>query len=214
MIVLRDIRFRYDTTYVLNGLNLTINAGDRIGLVGGNGTGKTTLCHIIMGLIKPNAGDVTIFDRTCQTESDFAEVRPNIGFLFQDSEDQLFCPTVLEDIAFGPLNLGKTPEEAKRIVSHTLSALNLKGFEERITYKLSGGEKRLVALATVLAMNPKVLILDEPTSGLDEDTTERLIAILNKSNLTYLVISHDKEFVNKTSSQILTLRNGSIDKES
>lgn len=214
MIVLRDIRFRYDTTYVLNGLNLTINAGDRIGLVGGNGTGKTTLCHIVMGLIKPDAGDVTIFDRTCQTESDFAEVRPNIGFLFQDSEDQLFCPTVLEDIAFGPLNLGKTPEEAKRIVSHTLSALNLKGFEERITYKLSGGEKRLVALATVLAMNPKVLILDEPTSGLDEDTTERLIAILNKSDLTYLVISHDKEFVNKTSSQILTLRNGSIDKES
>ncbi|MCX5872106.1 MAG: ATP-binding cassette domain-containing protein, partial [Deltaproteobacteria bacterium] len=114
----------------------------------------------------------------------------------------------------GPLNLGKTPEEAKRIVSHTLSALNLKGFEERITYKLSGGEKRLVALATVLAMNPKVLILDEPTSGLDEDTTERLIAILNKSDLTYLVLSHDKEFVNKTSSQILTLRNGSIDKES
>jgi cobalt/nickel transport system ATP-binding protein len=214
MITLSDVSFRYDAKYVLKAVNLTIKTGDRIGLIGGNGTGKTTLCHIIMGLIKPESGSVTIFGKRRQTESDFAEIRPRVGFLFQDSDDQLFCPTVLEDVAFGPLNLGKSADEAKKIVSKTLDHLNLSGFEERITYKLSGGEKRLVALATVLAMNPEVLILDEPTSGLDDDTTQRLIDILNKSSLTYLLISHDKEFTRKTSSSILTMDGGTIHGES
>lgn len=210
MIRLRDIRFKYNSRYILDGLNLHVRPGDRIGLVGPNGCGKTTLSHIIMGLLKPESGDVEIFGKVRSEESDFRDVRGKIGFLFQDADDQLFCPTVLEDVAFGPLNLGKSPEEAKAIVASTLAALKLDGFAERITYKLSGGEKRLVSVATVLAMEPKVLILDEPTTGLDEETTERLIEILTTSNLTYVIISHDREFVKRTADKVLQIKRGVI----
>ena len=184
--------------------------GDRIGLVGPNGSGKTTLCQIIMGLLAPESGDIEIFGKARMEERDFQEIRGRIGFLFQDADDQLFCPTVLEDVAFGPLNMGKSATEAKRIVTATLASLNLKGFEERITYQLSGGEKRLVSLATVLAMEPDMLILDEPTSGLDEETTERIIHILNESHLTFILISHDREFLEKTTNKILKIKNGII----
>jgi cobalt/nickel transport system ATP-binding protein len=210
MIRLRDIRFKYNSRYILDGLNLHVRPGDRIGLVGPNGCGKTTLSHIIMGLLKPESGDVEIFDKIRSEESDFREIRGKIGFLFQDADDQLFCPTVLEDVAFGPLNLGKSPDEAKAIVASTLAALKLDGFAERVTYKLSGGEKRLVSVATVLAMEPSVLILDEPTTGLDEETTERLIEILTTSNLTYLIISHDREFVKRTADKVLQIKHGVI----
>jgi cobalt/nickel transport system ATP-binding protein len=210
MIRLRDIRFKYNSRYILDGLNLHVRPGDRIGLVGPNGCGKTTLSHIIMGLLKPESGEVEIFGKIRSEESDFREVRGKIGFLFQDADDQLFCPTVLEDVAFGPLNLGKSPEEAKAIVASTLATLKLDGFAERITYKLSGGEKRLVSVATVLAMEPNVLILDEPTTGLDEETTERLIEILTTSNLTYVIISHDREFVKRTADKVLQIKRGVI----
>ncbi|HMK34128.1 MAG TPA: ABC transporter ATP-binding protein [Desulfomonilaceae bacterium] len=208
MIRLRNIRFSYNSRFVLNGLDLDVDRGDRIGLVGPNGSGKTTLCHIIMGLLAPVAGSVEIFGKKRVTEADFKEIRGKLGFLFQDADDQLFCPTVLEDVAFGPLNMGKPPEEAKRIVSSTLDSLKLTGFEDRITYQLSGGEKRLVSLATVLAMEPEVLILDEPTSGLDEQTTERLIEILKQSDLTYILISHDREFVQQTTNRIMRIKDG------
>jgi cobalt/nickel transport system ATP-binding protein len=208
MIRLRDIRFKYNSHYVLDGLNLDVEPGMRIGLLGPNGSGKTTLCHIVMGLLTPESGAVEIFGKLRSTEADFSEIRGKVGFLFQDADDQLFCPTVLEDVAFGPLNMGKSPEEAKRIVSSTLATLKLEGFEDRITYQLSGGEKRLVSLATVLAMEPEVLILDEPTSGLDEETTERLIEILRESNLTYILISHDAEFVKRTTNRALRISHG------
>jgi cobalt/nickel transport system ATP-binding protein len=187
-----------------------VQSGDRIGLVGPNGSGKTTLCHIIMGLLKPESGDVEIFGKMRREESDFADVRGRIGFLFQDADDQLFCPTVLEDVAFGPLNLGKTVDEAKDIVRRTLTSLKLEGFEERITYQLSGGEKRLVSLATVLAMEPELLILDEPTTGLDAETSERLAEILRESELPYILISHDREFVRQTTNTIYEIRQGKI----
>jgi len=210
MIHLRNVRFRYNSRYVLNGLDLRVSPGDRIGLVGPNGSGKTTLCQIIMGLLMPESGDVEIFGKARVEERDFHDIRGRIGFLFQDADDQLFCPTVLEDVAFGPLNMGKTPAEAKRIVSATLASLNLTGFEERITYQLSGGEKRLVSLATVLAMEPDILILDEPTSGLDEATTERIVHILNKSDLTFILISHDREFLERTTNKTLKIKDGII----
>lgn len=208
MIRLQDIRFKYNSRYILDGLNLDVAPGDRIGLVGPNGSGKTTLCHIIMGLLAPESGTVEVFGKKRVTEADFKEIRGKVGFLFQDADDQLFCPTVLEDVAFGPLNMGKTSDEAKRIVSATLSSLKLTGFEDRITYQLSGGEKRLVSLATVLAMEPEALILDEPTGGLDEETTERLIEILKESRLTYILISHDSEFVERTTNRTLRIENG------
>jgi len=210
MIHLRNVRFKYNSQYILNGLDLSVAPGDRIGLVGPNGSGKTTLCQIIMGLLPPESGDIEIFGKARVEEQDFQEIRGRIGFLFQDADDQLFCPTVMEDVAFGPLNMGKSPTEAKRIVTETLASLNLKGFEERITYQLSGGEKRLVSLATVLAMEPDMLILDEPTSGLDEETTERIIHILNESHLTFILISHDREFLERTTNKILKIKNGII----
>ncbi|MFH1117228.1 MAG: ABC transporter ATP-binding protein [Pseudomonadota bacterium] len=210
MIRLRNIRFKYNSRYVLDGLDFTVNRGDRIGLIGSNGCGKTTLCHIIMGLLMPDSGEVEIFGELRKTESDFRQVRGRIGFLFQDADDQLFCPTVLEDVAFGPLNMGKSPEEAMRIVQTTLASLHLDGFEDRVTYRLSGGEKRLVSLATVLAMNPEILILDEPTTGLDEETTERLVTILNGSDLTYILISHDSDFVGRTTNTVYRISGGTL----
>jgi len=210
MVRLRNIRFRYGSTYVLDGLDLDIEPGDHLGLLGSNGSGKTTLCHIIMGLLTPESGEVEIFGKKRTTESDFAEIRGRIGFLFQDSDDQLFCPTVMEDVAFGPLNLGEGPDQARLIVSQTLKSLQLEGFEDRITYKLSGGEKRLVSMATVLAMKPEFLILDEPTTGLDEKTSEHLIRILLESNLSYMIISHDRDFKKRSTTRLLEMKDGRI----
>jgi cobalt/nickel transport system ATP-binding protein len=210
MIHLSDIGFRFNSRPVLKSLEFRLEPGDRVGLVGPNGAGKSTLCHIIMGLLRPDSGVVEVFGRERVDEADFREVRERIGFLFQDPDDQLFCPTVMEDVAFGPLNQGKTPEEARRIVEKTLKSLNLHGFADRITYRLSGGEKRLVSLATVLAMEPEILILDEPTTGLDEKTTESLVHILRESELTYLVVSHDREFTARTTDKILEIRDGAI----
>jgi cobalt/nickel transport system ATP-binding protein len=137
-------------------------------------------------------------------------VRQNIGLLFQDPDDQLFSPTVLEDVAFGPLNQGKSTSEAKFIAKETLRSLGLSGVEDRVTYKLSGGEKRLVSLATVLAMKPKALLLDEPTTGLDSETTNRLINILNQLDLAYVFISHDMDFIVQTTDSVCGLLNGRI----
>ena len=210
MIQLTNIDFKYNSHPILNRVDFTVKAGDRIGLIGPNGSGKTTLCQIIMGLLKPEGGEVNIFGKERINEADFAEIRGRIGYLFQDSDDQLFCPTVLEDVAFGPLNLGKSTGEARRIVSETLDSLNLDGYEQRITYQLSGGEKRLVALATVLAMEPEALILDEPTNGLDEETSERITDLLTRSSFTYILISHDMQLVRRTTQKIFQLKRGAI----
>ncbi|MCA1959552.1 MAG: energy-coupling factor ABC transporter ATP-binding protein [Desulfomonile sp.] len=210
MIHLKNLSFRYNSRYVLKGIDFSMERGDRIGVVGPNGSGKTTLALIIMGLLTPECGEVEIFGRTRRVDADFHEVRRRIGFLFQDPDDQLFCPTVLEDVAFGPLNLDKTPEEVRRIVSCTLESLRLKGYENRVTHQLSGGEKRLVSLATVLAMEPEALILDEPTTGLDEETTGRLVDILTESNLSYMVISHDRDFLIRTTARLVALREGRL----
>ena len=211
---LNGITFGYPSRRsVLNGLELTFSKGQRIGLVGGNGSGKTTLFHIIMGLLKPTAGEIRAFRKSRETEADFKEVREKIGLLFQDSDDQLFCPTVAGDIAFGPLNLGKTQTEAREIVKETLETLGLLGFEDRVSYKLSSGEKRLVALATVIAMNPEALLLDEPTTGLDTKTTERIVGFLNnQTELSYIIISHDHEFLERTTQCIYKMAGGKIDK--
>ncbi|MFZ5569426.1 MAG: energy-coupling factor ABC transporter ATP-binding protein [Thermodesulfobacteriota bacterium] len=195
---------------VLSGLDLFVHPGDRIGLVAPNGSGKTTLFHIIMGLLKPSAGSITLFGNPIKRERDFAEIRHRIGLLFQDADDQLFSPTVLEDVAFGPLNMGKSKEEAIEISCKTLERLGLGGFEDRITYKLSGGEKRMVALATILAMSPAVLLLDEPTSGLDDQTKNRLKDILLSLDLAYILISHEFEFLAATTHKIFTMESGRI----
>lgn len=208
---LSKIRFGYPGgPLVINDLDFNLHAGDRIGLVAPNGSGKTTLFHIIMGLLKPLSGKIEAFGTPREAEADFIEVRRRIGLLFQDADDQLFSPTVLEDVAFGPLNLGKSRSEAIAVARKTLDFLGLNDFEERVTYKLSGGEKRLVSLATVLAMEPEVLLLDEPSTGLDASTKEKLIDILNGLDLSFILISHEFDFLSKTAGQIYTLDGGRI----
>lgn len=217
IINLKDVSFSYPGCVpALDTLNLQFHRWDRMGLIGPNGSGKTTLFHIIMGLLKPTSGRIEIFGEPIKEEKDFRRVRQRIGLLFQDSDDQLFSPTVLEDVAFGPLNLGKSRDEAKIIAQKTLESLSLGGFEHRITYKLSGGEKRLVSLATVLAMEPEVLLLDEPSTGLDEKTEKRLIDILKDLDLSYILVSHNIDFLLETTDYITYMANGkiSLDEES
>jgi len=211
IINLEDICFAYPgLAPALDKLNLQFHQGDRMGLMGPNGSGKTTLFYVIMGLLKPSSGTIEIFGRPLKQEKDFRMVRQRIGFLFQDADDQLFSPTVLEDVAFGPLNLGKSQDEAKTIARRTLESLGLAGFEDRITYKLSGGEKRLVSLATVMAMEPEVLLLDEPSTGLDETTEKRLVDILKRVDFSYILVSHNIDFLVETTNHITYMTNGKI----
>jgi len=206
-----DLKFSYQNgKNVFRNLNFSLHKKERIGLVGSNGAGKTTLFHIIMGLLKPSSGSLEVFDKGRKSEEDFLEVRQRIGLLFQDSDDQLFCPTVEEDIAFGPLNLGKTHEEAQLIVKETCAKLGLSGYERRITHRLSGGEKRLVALATVMAMNPECYLLDEPTTGLDDAATKRFLSYLNEHADTYIMITHNHALLSHTTDKVYELTDGTL----
>jgi cobalt/nickel transport system ATP-binding protein len=191
-------------------VDLSLGPGERVALIGPNGAGKSTLLHLLVGLQVPSAGEVQAFGRARRVEADFHEVRARAGLLFQDSDDQLFCPTVLEDVAFGPLNLGRTTEEARTDALRTLAALGLSGFEERVTHRLSAGEKRLVALATVLAMNPRVLLLDEPTNGLDEATETRLTELLAGMPQAMLIVSHDRRFLERLATRAVVLAEGRL----
>jgi cobalt/nickel transport system ATP-binding protein len=211
IIQLEGIRFAYTPGLpVLDNLDFTFHRGDKIGLLAPNGSGKTTLFHVIMGLLSPVAGSISLFGKRMERERDFAEMRLKIGLLFQDADDQLFCPTVIEDVAFGPLNMGKSRDEAVRISKETLEFLGLSDFENRITFKLSGGEKKLVSLATILSMSPEVLLLDEPLTGLDARTRSVITKILSRIGLSYIIISHDIEFLQETTSTIYSLQNGRL----
>jgi cobalt/nickel transport system ATP-binding protein len=211
LIELKDICFGYQSgRLVLDHLDFQFHSGDRLGLIAPNGSGKTTLLHLILGLNKPNSGSIVLFGQDAVDAADFKEARRRIGLLFQDPDDQLFSPTVIEDVAFGPLNLGKSREEAIEIARQTLEKLGLEGFEDRVTFKLSGGEKRLVSLATVLAMTPEVLLLDEPLNGLDSDASSRFLEIISDLDISYIMISHDIDFLLSLSTRICTIINGKI----
>ena len=138
-------------------------------------------------------------------------MRRRVGFLFQDSDDQLFSPTVVEDVAFGPLNFGASPKQARETAMATLASLGLADLATRATHRLSGGQRRLVALATVLAMNPDALLLDEPSTGLDEPNVERLIAILEGLPQARVIISHDAEFLARTTTRKCRLAHGRLE---
>jgi cobalt/nickel transport system ATP-binding protein len=193
LIDLEGISFQYPNgNQVLEGLSLRLEEGDKIGLLGENGTGKTTLFHIILGLLKPNKGEIYIFGKRRKTEQDFKKIRRAIGLLFQDSDDQLFCPSVIEDVAFGD-ELG---------ISH---------LRNRVPYQLSGGEKRLVSTATILSMRPEILLLDEPTTGLDEKTTDRLISVLqNYPEKAWIMISQIPSVIEALTDKCYRLQGGRI----
>lgn len=208
----RHLAFHYTPERpLLVDCDFELSAGQRVALLGPNGCGKSTLLHLAVGLLRPQGGSIEAFGRTCRRDEDFHEVRRRAGLLFQDSDDQLFCPTVAEDVAFGPMNLGKPREEVRRIVARTLRRLGLEGYEDRVTHKLSGGEKRLVALATVLAMEPEVLLLDEPITGLDETASNRVFEILTELPQAMLIVSHDRTFLKRIATRSLLLTGGKLE---
>lgn len=209
LVQLQDIEFAYEPRRaVFTGLSLSLQAGERVGLVGANGCGKTTLLRMIVGLERPQSGNVRVFDVDRTSERDFIDVRRRVGLVFQDADDQLFCPTVIEDVAFGPLNLGLSPDEARKTAVETLCLVGLAGFEDRVTYRLSGGEKRLVALASVLAMNPEVLLLDEPGNGLDDTSRARVMDLLCCLPQTLLIASHERDLLDRVATRIVRLAEG------
>lgn len=211
LVRLRGVSFSYTRDRpVLAGIDFELYAGQRVALVGPNGSGKSTLLAMIVGLLYPSAGSVEVLGKPRRREADFHEVRRRVGLLFQDVDDQLFCPTVAEDVAFGPLNLGVPRSGVREIVVQTLQSLGLSGYERRITYKLSGGEKRLVALATVLAMQPQVLLLDEPTAGLDERSASRVEEVLSGLPQAMVLVSHHREFLGRLATDWLSLEHGQL----
>lgn len=211
IILLKDIQYAFpERDNALNGLTFHLHEGEKLGLFGPNGAGKTTMLHILMGLLTPQHGEVELFGKTMQDGKDFDDARLKIGFLFQHSDDQLFCPSVLDDVAFGPLNQGFSASEAREKAMEALETVGLKGFEERVPYRLSGGEKKLVALATILSMNPRVLVLDEPTTGLSPEAKERLIEILSSLDMARLVVSHEPDFLAATTDRLIAMRDGKI----
>ena len=211
LIRLEDLYFSYSSDPpILKGVTFELRDRQRVGLIGPNGSGKTTLFHVITGLLKSSSGRIEIFGKTMEKERHFAGVRQKIGLLFQDSDDQLFSPTVLEDVAFGPLNQGKTVAEAIENSRQVLDMLGLSKLENKITYKLSGGEKRLVSLATVLSMQPRVLLLDEPTTGLDNASADRMVEILNQLNMACISISHDMDFITQVTDNVYGMLRGQI----
>jgi len=211
ILALENIHFAYPGQQpVLDGASVQLAAGQRLSIAGPNGAGKSTLLRIALGLQLPTSGRVTVFGKERQVEADFHEVRRRIGLVFQDPDDQLFCPTVAEDIAFGPLNLGRTKGEALAIVDKVLTDLNLMHLRDRITHKLSGGEKRLVTLATVLAMEPEALLLDEPTNALDTKNEARLLEILQGLPQAILLVSHNSAFRAELAPDTLELRDGKL----
>ncbi|NKC12029.1 MAG: ATP-binding cassette domain-containing protein [Gammaproteobacteria bacterium] len=211
LIELNSIHFAYAAQPdVLRGVDLRLDAGERLCITGTNGAGKSTLLQLIVGLVTPRQGTIRAFGHIRQREPDFHEVRRLAGLVFQDPDDQLFCPTVAEDIAFGPLNLGKNKAEALAIVDAVLSQLDIVHCRDRVTHKLSGGEKRLVTLAAVLAMEPRVLLLDEPNNALDEAATERLVEVLTGLPQAMIMVSHDAHFRRHIATRTLRLHDGRI----
>jgi cobalt/nickel transport system ATP-binding protein len=210
LLELAGIAFGYLDREVFQEVDFALYPGERVALVGPNGAGKTSLLHLLVGLHRPARGRVLAFGAERRTETQFREVRQRVGLLFQDADDQLFCPTVLEDVAFGPLNLGRSPEEARARAETVLGSLGLAGMGGRVTHRLSGGEKRLVSLAAVLAMRPEVLLLDEPTNGLDEQTEHRLVEHLAGLDQAMVFVSHDRLLVGRLATRAVLLREGRL----
>lgn len=196
---------------LVDGLDLRLAAGERLFVLGPTGAGKTTLLHALLGFVPFAAGSLAIFGQARSRERDFVPLRGPLGLLFQDAGDQLFGPTVAEDVAFGPLNLGASAAEAAAIAKAQLDRLGIAHLAQRPVQALSGGEQRLAALAGVLAMRPRVLLLDEPTTGLDAAATDRLLGALADTGLAMIVASHDPVCIDALASRRITLQRASED---
>ncbi len=209
MVDLGDYKYCYpDGTLALRGIELSIGAGEKISIVGENGAGKTTLLSCLLGLLQGQGR--FLFEEKPVTRRSRKDLWRQVGMVFQDCADQLFCPSVEEEIAFGLHQLGYDRAECRQRVEAVLSMVRLEGYQHRVPLHMSGGERKRLALACVLAMEPKLLILDEPTAGLDPRAEELLLEILHGLEATLLLVSHDMFFVGELTSRTLVMHHGSI----
>jgi cobalt/nickel transport system ATP-binding protein len=206
----KDVAFSYpDGTEALKSVSFRITHGESVGLVGANGAGKSTLLLQMNGYMLPSAGVIRIGDLDV-TRNTRQEIRKKVGVVFQNPDDQLFMPTVFDDVAFGPLNLGMSAERVAERVESALETVGCSDLKDKPPHHLSGGQKRAVAIATVLAMEPDILVMDEPSSGLDPKSRRQLMALLHGFHHTKIIASHDLDFILEVCERCFVIRDGRI----
>jgi cobalt/nickel transport system ATP-binding protein len=209
-ISVRGLGFVYpDGTRALDGVSFEVGHGEAIAVVGANGAGKSTLLLHLNGLLSPTEGTIDI-GGTPVTKGTLPEIRRTVGMVFQDPDDQLFMPTVAEDVGFGPMNLGLPPGGVEARVAEALARVEAAHLRERPPYHLSGGEKRAVAIATVLAMEPNILVMDEPSSGLDPKARRRLIGLLASFTHTRILATHDLDLAAELCERTIVMSGGRL----
>lgn len=213
---LENVSHRYsDGTLALDDVSLEFERGERIALLGTNGSGKTTLLNHLNGILKPTSGNIYFEDKSLAYDAkSLLNLRKRVGFVFQDPNDQLFASSVKQDVAFGPLNLGYTPEHVKQLVDDALTTVGMTQFADKPPHFLSGGQKKRVALAGVLAMQPEVIIMDEPTSSLDplaaSDILHLLLRLNKENGITLLLATHDVDIVPLFANKLYILDKGEV----
>ena len=210
-----NLSFNYpDGTSALHDINIEIKEGEMVAVVGSNGAGKSTLFAHFNGINKPTSGLMKIDGKPFSYEKkDLLKIRQKVGLVFQNPDDQLFAPTVIEDVAFGPMNLGLSKEEVDKRIEESLAMVGMDGLEKKAPHHLSGGQKKRVSIAGILAMKPEIMVLDEPTTGLDPNGVDQVMKILyklNQEDMTIIIASHDVEMVIRFADKILVLHNGEI----
>ena len=209
MLEFRNVSFSYEPgTPVLDNLSFHIRKGETVGLIGANGAGKSTIMKLMLGLL-PAQGEILV-DGMPVTKQNLPPIRQKIGFVLQDSDNQMFMPTVYEDMIFGPRNYGLSREEADARVDRVLKELGLESLKYRHNHKISGGEKRMAAIATILAMEPEMIVMDEPSTALDPVNRRRVISTINSRKETKLIASHDLDMILDTCQRVILLNHGRI----
>jgi cobalt/nickel transport system ATP-binding protein len=198
-----------DGTVALQDVSFTLTHGESVGIIGANGAGKSTLLLHLNGYLTPTSGEIRI-GHIPISKGTLPEIRRTVGMVFQDPDDQLFMPTVQDDVAFGPFNLGLSPEAVEERVAGALAQVGAGHLREKPPYHLSGGEKKRVAIATVLAMAPSVLVMDEPTNGLDPHARRRLIGLIRDFDHTRILTSHDLDMVLDLCERVIVLHEGKV----
>ena len=209
MIAFEHVSFSYDGgTPVVEDLTFSIQKGESVGLIGANGAGKSTIMKLLLGLVS-GSGRIAV-DGLPVTRQNLSAIRQKIGFVLQDSDNQMFMPTVYEDMIFGPRNYGLSKQEAEQRVDDVLGRLGLQELKHRYNHKISGGEKRMAAIATILAMEPEAIVMDEPSTALDPVNRRTVIRTINVLSQTKLIASHDLDMILDTCQRVILLSHGSI----
>lgn len=210
IVEVRNLRHVYpDGTPALNDVSFRITHGESVAIIGANGAGKSTLLHHLNGYLVPSSGEVRIGDIPV-SKGTLAEIRHAVGMVFQDPDDQLFMPTVFDDVAFGPYNLGLAERDVEQRVKDALEQVGASHLSSKPPYNLSGGEKKRVAIATVLSMNPNILVMDEPTNGLDPFARRQLMTILMNFDHTKILTTHDLDMVLTICNRVIVLSQGKV----